>query len=136
MGSPTKHRHIRCQPGPWSGDRPCLRKLDSQRYRFLGFIAGRCHLSNPRHVAENDDKKRREILKSLPDALDLLVMCVEAGLGLDQAMLRVGQELTISRPDIHQEFLQVDLEQLAGKPRLEAWKSAAERTKIPDSGSS
>jgi tight adherence protein C len=78
-------------------------------------------------------KKRRErIRKSLPDALDLLVICVEAGLGLDQAMLRVGQELIISHPDIHQEFLQVNLEQLAGKPRLEAWKSAAERTKIPE----
>jgi tight adherence protein C len=78
-------------------------------------------------------KQRRErIRKSLPDALDLLVICVEAGLGLDQAMLRVGQELIISHPDIHQEFMQVNLEQLAGKPRLEAWKSAAERTKIPE----
>ncbi len=78
-------------------------------------------------------KKRRErIRKSLPDALDLLVICVEAGLGLDQAMLRVGQELIISHPDIHQEFMQVNLEQLAGKPRLEAWKSAAERTQIPE----
>jgi tight adherence protein C len=78
-------------------------------------------------------KQRRErIRKSLPDALDLLVICVEAGLGLDQAMLRVGQELIISHPDIHQEFMQVNLEQLAGKPRLEAWKSAAERTQIPE----
>ncbi len=78
-------------------------------------------------------KRRRErIRKSLPDALDLLVICVEAGLGLDQAMLRVGQELIISHPDIHHEFMQVNLEQLAGKPRLEAWKSAAERTQIPE----
>jgi tight adherence protein C len=78
-------------------------------------------------------KKRNERMrKSLPDALDLLVICVEAGLGLDQAMLRVGQELSISHPDIHYEFMQVNLEQLAGKPRLEAWKSAAERTAIPE----
>jgi tight adherence protein C len=78
-------------------------------------------------------KKRRErIRKSLPDALDLLVICVEAGLGLDQAMLRVGQELDISHPDIHQEFIQINLEQLAGKPRLDAWKSAAERTQVPE----
>jgi tight adherence protein C len=78
-------------------------------------------------------KKRNErIRKSLPDALDLLVICVEAGLGLDQAMLRVGQELSISHPDIHYEFMQVNLEQLAGKPRLEAWKSAAEHTAIPE----
>jgi tight adherence protein C len=78
-------------------------------------------------------KKRRErIRKSLPDALDLMVICVEAGLGLDQAMLRVGRELNLSHPDIHQEFIQVNLEQMAGKPRLEAWRSAAERTQIPE----
>ena len=78
-------------------------------------------------------KKRRDrIRKSLPDALDLLVICVEVGLGLDQAMLRVGQELVISHPDLHHEFMQVNFEQLAGKPRLEAWKSTAERTQIPE----
>ena len=77
-------------------------------------------------------KRRERIRKSIPDALDLLVICVEAGLGLDQAMLRVGQELVIGHPDIHHEFMQVNLEQLAGKPRLEAWKSAAERTQVPE----
>jgi tight adherence protein C len=78
-------------------------------------------------------KKRRErIRKSLPDALDLLVICVDAGLGLDQALLRVGQELAISHPEINQEFLQINLEQLAGKHRLAAWKSAAERTQVPE----
>jgi len=78
-------------------------------------------------------KKRREkIRRSLPDALDLLVICVDAGLGLDQAMLRVGQELAISHPEINQEFMQINLEQLAGKPRLEAWKSAAERTQVTE----
>ena len=78
-------------------------------------------------------KKRREkIRKSIPDALDLLVICVDAGLGLDQAMLRVGQELAISHREINQEFTQINLEQLAGKPRLEAWKSAAERTQIAE----
>ncbi len=77
-------------------------------------------------------KRRERIRKSLPDAIDLLVICVEAGLGLDQSMLRVGQELDISHPDLHTEFMQVNFEQLAGKPRLEAWKSAAERTQIPE----
>jgi tight adherence protein C len=77
-------------------------------------------------------QRRERIRKSLPDALDLLVICVEAGLGLDQSMLRVGEELDISHPDLQQEFMQVNFEQLAGKPRLEAWKSAAERTQIPE----
>jgi tight adherence protein C len=78
-------------------------------------------------------KKRREkIRKSIPDALDLLVICVDAGLGLDQAMLRVGQELAISHPEINTEFMQINREQLAGKPRLDAWKSASERTEVPE----
>jgi tight adherence protein C len=77
-------------------------------------------------------KRRDKIRRSLPDALDLLVICVGAGLGLDQAMLRVGQELVISHPEINQEFLQINLEQLAGKPRLEAWKSAASRTEVEE----
>jgi tight adherence protein C len=57
---------------------------------------------------------------------------VDAGLGLDQAMLRVGQELIISYPEINEEFLQINREQRAGKPRLEAWNSMAMRTKLPD----
>jgi tight adherence protein C len=77
-------------------------------------------------------KRKDKVRKSLPDALDLMVICVEAGLGLDQAMLRVGQELNISHPEIHQEFLQVNLEQLAGKPRLDAWRSASERIQVPE----
>jgi tight adherence protein C len=76
--------------------------------------------------------RQDRIRRSLPDALDLMVICVEAGLGLDQAMLRVGQELVISHPEIHQEFLQVNLEQLAGKPRLDAWRSAADRIQVAE----
>jgi tight adherence protein C len=78
-------------------------------------------------------KKRRErIRKAIPDCIDLLVICVDAGLGLDQAMLRVGQELIVSHPDINEEFLQINREQRAGKPRLDAWSSMSERTKLPD----
>lgn len=78
-------------------------------------------------------KRRRErIRRSIPDAIDLLVICVDAGLGLDQAMLRVGIELEISHPEINQEFLQINREQRAGKPRMQAWQSMADRTKLPD----
>jgi len=78
-------------------------------------------------------KKRRErIRKAIPDCIDLLVICVDAGLGLDQAMLRVGQELIVSHPEINEEFLQINLEQRAGKPRLDAWNSMARRTELPD----
>jgi tight adherence protein C len=78
-------------------------------------------------------KKRRErIRKAIPDSIDLLVICVDAGLGLDQAMLRVGQELVVSYPEINEEFLQINREQRAGKPRIEAWNSMAARTKLPE----
>ncbi len=78
-------------------------------------------------------KRRRErIRKSLPDAIDLLVICVDAGLGLDQALLRVGKELDVSHPEINEEFSRINLEQRAGMPRLDAWKALADRTKMEE----
>ncbi len=77
-------------------------------------------------------KRRERIRKGIPDSIDLLVICVDAGLGLDQAMLRVGQELAVSHPEINEEFLQINREQRAGKPRIEAWRSMAPRTRLPD----
>jgi len=75
-------------------------------------------------------RRQDRIRLSLPDALDLLVICMEAGLGLDQAILRVGQELRISHPDLSEEFVIIGLEQRAGKARLEAWKSMADRVGV------
>lgn len=77
-------------------------------------------------------RRRKRIRRSIPDSLDLMVICVEAGLGLDQALLRIGQELAVSHPDIHDEFVQVNREQRAGRPRLEAWQNLAERTEIDE----
>jgi tight adherence protein C len=75
-------------------------------------------------------RRREHIRMGLPDALDLMVVCVDAGLGIDQALLRAGQELTKTQPEISEEFIQVNFEQRAGKPRLEAWQSMAERTNV------
>jgi len=77
-------------------------------------------------------RRRHRIRRSIPDALDLMVICVDAGLGLDQALLRVGGELVFSHPDIHAEFMQVNREQRAGRPRLEAWQNLADRTEIEE----
>jgi len=74
--------------------------------------------------------RQDRIRLSIPDALDLLVICMEAGLGLDQAILRVGQELKISHPDLSDEFVLIGLEQRAGKARLDAWKSMADRVGV------
>lgn len=77
-------------------------------------------------------KRRHKIRRSIPDTLDLLVICVDAGLGLDQALIRVGSELAISHPEINEELTQVNLEQRAGKGRIEAWQGLADRTKIEE----
>ncbi len=75
---------------------------------------------------------KKKLQRSMPDAIDLLVICVDAGLGLDQALLRVGDELAISHPEINKEFTQVNLAQRAGQPRLEAWQALATRTKVDE----
>ena len=64
---------------------------------------------------------------TLPDALDLLVVCMEAGLGIDQAMIRVGEEMVLTAPELAEEFQIINREQRAGKPRLDAWRSMANR---------
>jgi tight adherence protein C len=73
-----------------------------------------------------------KIRRSIPDALDLMVICVDAGLGLDQALQRVGHELSISHKEINEEFAQINFEQRAGRGRIEAWQSMADRTKIEE----
>ncbi len=77
-------------------------------------------------------QRKNKIRRSMPDAIDLLVICVDAGLGLDQALLRIGEELSTSHREINEEFTQVHLEQRAGKMRLEAWQSLAARTQIEE----
>jgi tight adherence protein C len=64
----------------------------------------------------------------LPDALDLMVVSVEAGLGLDQAIQYVARELITTHPDVSEEFQLVNLEIRAGKRRVEALRNLAERT--------
>jgi tight adherence protein C len=77
-------------------------------------------------------RRREKVRKSIPDAIDLLVICVDAGLGIDQALLRVGQELGVSHPQITEELLQINREQRAGKPRIQAWADMAARSKLAD----
>src|SRR5258706_68340 len=72
--------------------------------------------------------RRRERLRlSLPDSLDLLAICLEAGLGMDQAVVRVGQELEVSHPELSEELLLINFEQRAGVQRNAAWESFAVR---------
>lgn len=74
--------------------------------------------------------RQARIRRGLPDVLDLMVVCIEAGLSLDQATMRTGEELRISHPDISDEIGVLVLEQRAGRARAEAWKNFADRTDV------
>lgn len=73
------------------------------------------------------NRRREKLRLSLPDGLDLLSICLEAGLGLDQGIIRVGQELRVSHPALSEEFLLINFEQRAGVQRNAAWQSFARR---------
>jgi tight adherence protein C len=75
-------------------------------------------------------RRQYQIRKGLPDVLDLLVICVEAGLSLDQATARTAEELHGSQPVMSDELGMVALEQRAGAVRSDAWKHLAERTGV------
>ena len=87
----------------------------------------------PRFFLKRMIKARQQRIRlGLPDALDLIVICVEAGLALDQAMLRVGQDLQHAHPDLSDELHLINLEMRAGKPRAEALRNLVERTGVDD----
>jgi tight adherence protein C len=84
------------------------------------------------YVRRLASKRQKEIARGLPNSLDLLVVCVESGLGLDQAILQVSKELEHAHPEISEEFGMVNLELKAGKRRVEALRNLAERTGVED----
>jgi tight adherence protein C len=77
-------------------------------------------------------RRQHRIRMGLADALDLLVVSVEAGLGLDQAIQRVGEELNFAHPDLSSEMRLINFELRAGKARAEALRNLADRTGVDD----
>lgn len=77
-------------------------------------------------------RRQHAIEKGLPNALDLLVVCVESGLGLDQALIQVAKELANAHPQICEEFGVLNLEMRAGKSRAEALRQLAARTGVEE----
>ncbi len=76
--------------------------------------------------------RKRKIFEGFPDALDLMVVCVEAGMGLDAAIKRVGDEMALRNKVLSDEFRTLSLELRAGKPRADALRSLAMRTDLED----
>jgi tight adherence protein C len=83
-------------------------------------------------LARMAKKRQHKIRLGLPDALDLLVVSVEAGLGLDQAIQRVAEELAFAHPELADELRLINLELRAGKARSEALHNFGERTQVDD----
>lgn len=89
-------------------------------------------LIGPRAIVDRRGNARKTTLQNeFPDALDLMVVCVEAGLGLESAFVRVGSEVTESHPRISEEFNAVSDELRAGRTRAEALRNLGERTDVP-----
>jgi len=84
------------------------------------------------YVRRAGKKRQKQIRRGLANALDLLVVCVESGLGLDQAIVQVAKELEHAHPEICEEFSLVNLELKAGKRRAEALRNLAERSGVDD----
>jgi tight adherence protein C len=76
--------------------------------------------------------RQKRIAKALPNALDMMVVCVEAGLGLDGAIRRVGDEMQLAAPEISEELQLMSLELRAGKSRVDALKNIGHRTGVDE----
>lgn len=83
-------------------------------------------------VARQVKRRQKQIENGLPDALDLLIVSLEAGLALDQAILKCSEELAIAYPALSEELQMINIETRAGKPRIEALKNFAARTEVDD----
>lgn len=108
-------------------------ELTSDKVMMIAGGAGYIGYILPNMVLDRLCKKRiRAIRNGFPDALDLLVVCVESGLGLTAALQRVAQELDVSHPELSEELQLVNIEIRAGVNRIEALRSMAQRTGVED----
>jgi len=83
-------------------------------------------------LARRIGRRGLRLKSDLPDCLDLMVVCVESGLGIDAALLRISEKMNITCPDLAQELRLVHLEIQAGKPRLDALRNLSERTGVKE----
>jgi tight adherence protein C len=99
----------------------------------LALVAGVIGYLVPDFVVTQRVTQRKMVIQnSLPDALDLLVVCVEAGSSLDQAILKASEELELALPPMADELGRIASEIRAGKPRLEAFQNLAKRANLED----
>ncbi|MGB0063180.1 MAG: type II secretion system F family protein [Terracidiphilus sp.] len=105
-------------------------QLISLSWMFFLVAVGAGYLGPDFILGHKIKKRQGKITRGLPDVLDLLVICMEAGLSLDQATARTAEELAQPQPELCDELGMVVLEQRAGRARADAWKNMAERTDV------
>ena len=99
---------------------------------FVAFAAVLGYVTPGLVLGRMIENRKKELQNGLPDALDLLIVCVESGSSLDQAVMKTSQELGVSYPSLADEFKLLNIEVRAGKPRIEAFKNLATRTGLED----
>jgi tight adherence protein C len=108
-------------PKPFTGLTPVMLSLG---LAFIGLLVPRSFIDNRANA------RKTQLEQEFPDALDLMVVCVESGLGLEGALLRVGQETKTSHPRVSEEFEQVSQELRVGRTRADALRNMGERTGV------
>jgi tight adherence protein C len=109
-----------------------LLSVGLSKWYLAGLAAAIGYMAPTFWLGRQTKLRQKQIRNGLPDALDLMIVCIEAGSGIDQSILKTSDELDISYPALAEELRLVTTEIRAGKPRLEAFKNFASRTKVDE----
>jgi tight adherence protein C len=96
------------------------------------FLAVLAYVAPSFYIGRKANLRKKGIRNGLPDALDLMTLCTEAGSGLDQALAKTSEELTLAHPVLAEELRMITTEIRAGKPRMEAFRNFAARTGVDE----
>ncbi len=110
-----------------------LKALPAQQFLSLILFSGLGGFYLPDfYLYRKTQYRKKKIFEGFPDALDLMVVCVEAGMGLDAAIKRVGDEMALKSKELSEEFRMLSLELRAGKSRVDGLRNLAMRTDLED----
>ena len=104
----------------------------NHRFIYALFAAFLLYLAPKAWLHKKGRNRRERVRKSLPDLMDLLVVSVEAGLGLEQSLIRIGREFVVSHPEMAEELERVAVERQAGSPRIETWRAFSGRMALQE----
>jgi tight adherence protein C len=111
---------------------PAFLYFGFSRWYLVAFLALMGFIAPSLWLGRQTALRQKQIRNGLPDALDLMIVCIESGSSIDQSIAKTSDELDISHPALAEELRLITMEMRAGKPRLEAFKNFASRTKVDD----